>query len=50
MITGQEDKSYSVDELKESKDINFGATRVVFAHEASEGDKGIDLSNLVTPA
>ena len=45
----KEDKSYSVEDLVPSKEINFGSSKVLFAHQASLGDKSIDLSNLVTP-
>lgn len=45
----KEDKSYSVEDLVPSKEINFGSSKVLFAHQASQGDKSIDLTNLVTP-
>ena len=45
----KEDKSYSTEDNLPSKDINFGSSRIVFSHQASAGDKSIDLNNLVTP-
>ena len=46
----KEDKSFSVEDNLPSKEINFGSSRVLFAHQASAGDKSIDLTNLVTPS
>lgn len=50
MITGKEDKSFVADDIQESKNIVVGARQVMFSHEASQGDKEIDLNNLNTPA
>lgn len=49
-VTGQEDKSFSSDDLLDSRDIIIGGNDIVFAHEATLGDKTIDLNSLVTPS
>lgn len=42
-------KSFRKKDVKESKALSNGFTKLVFAHKASAGDTGIDLGSLVIP-
>jgi len=48
-IRAKNAKSFRKKDVKESKSLSNGFTKLVFAHKASAGETGIDLGSLVVP-
>lgn len=49
-ISGKKSFTYRFKDLQEQETTSFGFKSMAFAHQATAGDTGIDLTNLTTPS